>query len=760
MNTSAQPTDLGGTRPAAPALPADLSRAAELAAGLVDVLYLMRLEPDMAFEYVSPSVEAMVGYTPQEHYDDPQLGMRLLDPRDLDVLVGAAQAEFERPVDFTVRWVARDGHLVWTHHRCVKQRRDDGSVVLYGAARDITQEHETFERYRLLAENGTDVVVESSMSGVITWVSASITNLLGWRPEDLVGTSCIDLLDPDDHDVASAAFDDVANGQIGRFDARMRNTAGEVRWVSVLAKPVLDESGIVVGRVEGWRDVHLERQARDALTKSEVRFRMMVENATDVVFHTVEGIVEWVSPSVTTVTGWLPEDLIGRTTAHLWHPDDRAAAIAMRDATYAGTANRGEFRYLSKDGSYIWIDVSMQPYLEPDGRTGAVRIMRDVTDRVHAEQELVRSEALYRDLAENMSDVVCRVDASGLIEWMSPSVHKALGWTPDQLVGSFGRDLIHPDDLDFARASRERAIGKSPTDPSSPDPIELRYRTADGPYVWMSVRGQVLRDLDKIVVGGIYALRDIDLQVATREALEVSESKYHQLADMTLDMVITFDVNGFADYVSPSVTRVLGWGPDEFAVLPLTALIDADYIDEAKLATEQAIASHDPQTIRIRALTSTGERRWVDVTLQSRPAEEDGVLVAIRDVEEAVVARTRLAASERVVRAALDHAPSGMCVVAPHGDFLMVNRAMCRILGRDEDALLKSRWPDVTHPDDIEDDRQVVTELFSGVRDTATVMKRYVRLDGTIVACELNVATVRDDLGNVQFFVSQMTEVE
>ena len=149
-------------------------RAAELAAELVDVVYAIRLEPDMGFEYVSPSVEAMVGYTPQEHYDEPQLGMRLLDPRDLDILLNAVKAEVDEQVDMTVRWIAKDGHLLWTHHRCIKRLRGDGSVVLYGAARDVTQQHLDAERYRLLAEYGTDVVAVGSNSGTIEWISPSI----------------------------------------------------------------------------------------------------------------------------------------------------------------------------------------------------------------------------------------------------------------------------------------------------------------------------------------------------------------------------------------------------------------------------------------------------------------------------------------------------------------------------------------------------------------------------------------------------------
>jgi PAS domain-containing protein len=103
---------------------------ASLTAELADVMYLLRVEPDLAFEYVSPSVQALVGYTPEEHYADPQLGWRIVDPRDVDVLHTMVTAPVGEVSDVVIRWRAKDGGKVWTHHRGRKQQRPDGSVVV------------------------------------------------------------------------------------------------------------------------------------------------------------------------------------------------------------------------------------------------------------------------------------------------------------------------------------------------------------------------------------------------------------------------------------------------------------------------------------------------------------------------------------------------------------------------------------------------------------------------------------------------------
>ncbi len=257
-------------------------------------------------------------------------------------------------------------------------------------------------------------------------------------------------------------------------------------------------------------------RAEAAFAESQYRFRLMAENATDIVFHQVEGIVEWVSPSVTSVTGWQPEELIGHTTEHLWHPEDHDAAVALRDATYQGRSGTGVFRWRRPDDSYVWLEAALQPLTDPDGRVGTVGILRDVTERQEATAALAASETQYRLIAENASDVVLRSELTGIISWVSPSVTEVLGWAPDDLIGRNQVDLVHPDDLAAARARQDQALahGKSQGD------LEIRYQTKSGEWRWVRGHGKALRDSAGQVIGGIDTLRDIDKEMATRVRLE------------------------------------------------------------------------------------------------------------------------------------------------------------------------------------------------------------------------------------------------
>jgi PAS domain S-box-containing protein len=112
----------------------DLEQLAERA---VDIIYRYRLQPTRGFEYVSPSVTRVNGYTPEEHYADPDLGRKLVHPDDLALLDEVAQrAPNSDPL--IIRWVRKDGKTIWTEQRDVLVYDDAGeAVALEGIAREL-----------------------------------------------------------------------------------------------------------------------------------------------------------------------------------------------------------------------------------------------------------------------------------------------------------------------------------------------------------------------------------------------------------------------------------------------------------------------------------------------------------------------------------------------------------------------------------------------------------------------------------------------
>ncbi|MDB5074371.1 MAG: cph2 2 [Chloroflexi bacterium] len=126
---------------------------------------------------------------------------------------------------------------------------------------------------------------------------------------------------------------------------------------------------------------------------------------------------------------------------------------------------------------------------------------------------------------------------------------------------------------------------------------------------------------------------------------------------------------------------------------------------------------------------------------------------------ERMQAEEALRASEARFRSLYEHAPIGMALLDIHGQILLVNPALQRILGYGEDALCRMTFADVTHPDDVTADWALFGEMVAGTRDAYTLDKRYLRKDGQIVWGQLAASVTRDRNGTPQSIIGLLLDV-
>jgi diguanylate cyclase (GGDEF)-like protein/PAS domain S-box-containing protein len=268
----------------------------------------------------------------------------------------------------------------------------------------------------------------------------------------------------------------------------------------------------------------------DSAARSEM-YRLIAENASDLVLWGHEGVLRWVSPSVTAVLGWTAEDLVGKSFISIVHPDDVKNAQATRPQVYGGAQVHTRLRGLTKDGGVRWFEVRISPYLDDSGMNdGSITSARDITDQVAAEQArdaaeaaLLRREDRYRLLAENASDLVYFADEDGRAQWVAPTVQVSLGWTAEQLVGTVIADLIHPDDWDVVAAINEIAASGDEVlalRHGTKHPVLARVRQCDGDYRWMSVSATRVHERGHENVSVVVGMRDVQELVATQALAE------------------------------------------------------------------------------------------------------------------------------------------------------------------------------------------------------------------------------------------------
>jgi PAS domain S-box-containing protein len=116
-------------------------------------------------------------------------------------------------------------------------------------------------RYRLLAEHGSDILVTGAFDGTVDWMSPSVTEALGWQPDDLVGRNLLEYVHPHDQAAAREALQEVDRTGRATREVRLLRQDGNYRWYHGRFRPLSGEAGRVLGRVTNWRDIDAEYRA-------------------------------------------------------------------------------------------------------------------------------------------------------------------------------------------------------------------------------------------------------------------------------------------------------------------------------------------------------------------------------------------------------------------------------------------------------------------------------------------------------------------
>lgn len=233
--------------------------------------------------------------------------------------------------------------------------------------------------------------------GSFLWVNPALCTLLARPARQLVNCSWQELTHPDDLAADLGLVASVAEGTRNSYRLRKRylRPDGMTVWGDLTVSAIRDDTGVLLAFLSQIADVTEQVATQARLEASEARFRLLAENAADVVVVVKEGLIDWMSPAVTDTLGSPPEHWVGRPAASFIHPDDVAVYANMLDAVSRGENNLARVRCIAPSGVQHWVEAHARPYSDATGaEVGLIAAFRVVDDLIEAEAELDRRARL------------------------------------------------------------------------------------------------------------------------------------------------------------------------------------------------------------------------------------------------------------------------------------------------------------------------------------------------------------------------------
>jgi PAS domain S-box-containing protein len=459
--------------------------------------------------------------------------------------------------------------------------------------------------------------------------------------------------------------------------------------VEISVNPIRSKDGKVIGASFFSRDITERKIYEQKLKDSEEHLRLITDNMNDVIGQMdINGIITYSSPSVKQLSGFEPQEIMGKRNFDFVHPKDLQNVVnVFKDSISTGKSVNVEYRAKNSDGEYMWVESSGKPVYDALGNfESAVFAIRDINDRKKVEFSLLESEKSLNAFINAITESAFMIDAQGNYIIVNETLAKRLKMDKDELIGANAFHLL-PDELARTRMKFLNKViesGESLVFSDERDGIFLQNHI----YPMFDEKGKVSRLV-------IFSMDVTELKIAEK-ALIQSEEKYRQIIETTQEGVWIIDENANTSYVNQSMEEMLGYAVDEMMGRSLFDFMDDEgKIDAAEKMERRKKGIKERHDFRFKH--KEGSDIWTMISTNPifENGEFKGALGMLSDITERKKMEKSLRESKEFSENVLASMMDGFSVLDVDGIHTDVNQALCDMTGFSRDELIGTGPP---HP--------------------------------------------------------------
>ncbi len=379
--------------------------------------------------------------------------------------------------------------------------------------------------------------------------------------------------------------------------------------------------------------VNQGKWTEEALKKSEKRFRELTELLPEIVFETdIEGNFIFANQIGFDIFGYIRADFDKRLNAlQMIAPEDRDRAKEnIRRVLSGEDLGISEYMAQRKDGSRFPVIIHSSSITDEEGKTVGLRgIVIDITERKKAETALRESEKKYRDLVENINDVIYAINKDGVMTYVSPVIESITGYSPSEIIGCHSTLFIHKEDVQRMSKAFQKILS------GNLEPGEYRILTKSGEIRWIRTDSKPIY-AENQVIGVQGVLTDVTESKKAEEALRESEDKFRTLAEQLPNMIF-INKKGKIVYTNKKSEEIIGYTKDEFYSpnFDFLSLIAPESLEKIKLAFSKHMKSEEVEPYDYTLLTKDGKRIEAILTTKLINYEgEKAILGIVTDITD------------------------------------------------------------------------------------------------------------------------------